>query len=106
MKDLSSCNLFVVSRVVLTLSLNSNLTCLPVSIQAPVPCQDKVASLEVEIQGLVNVINDQHRYIQELHNSQAQQLEHMPNLHLGPENLYRGRVRFLREIHTFGSVHH
>ncbi|XP_060941667.1 fibrinogen-like protein 1 [Limanda limanda] len=56
---------------------------------APVPCEDTVVSLEVEIQGLVNVINDQHRYIQELHNSQAEQLENMPNLHLDPENLYR-----------------
>ncbi|XP_059191151.1 fibrinogen-like protein 1 [Centropristis striata] len=37
----------------------------------------------------MNVINDQHRYIQELQNSQAQQLEYLPNSHLGPENLYR-----------------
>ncbi|XP_018556457.1 fibrinogen-like protein 1 isoform X2 [Lates calcarifer] len=37
----------------------------------------------------MKVINDQHQYIQELHNSQSQQLEHIPNSHLGPENLYR-----------------
>ncbi|XP_040001646.1 fibrinogen-like protein 1 isoform X1 [Xiphias gladius] len=56
---------------------------------APVPCEEQVVRLEAEIQGLMNVINDQHRYIQELHNSQTQQLEHIPNSHLGPENLYR-----------------
>ncbi|GAA6225841.1 fibrinogen-like protein 1 isoform X1 [Lates japonicus] len=56
---------------------------------APVPCEEKVVRLEAEIQGLMKVINDQHQYIQELHNSQSQQLEHIPNSHLGPENLYR-----------------
>ncbi|XP_032395259.1 fibrinogen-like protein 1 [Etheostoma spectabile] len=59
------------------------------SLAAPVPCEENVARLEAEIQGLVSVLNDQHRYIQELHNSQAQYLEHIPNSHLGPENHYR-----------------
>ncbi|XP_033479728.2 fibrinogen-like protein 1 isoform X1 [Epinephelus lanceolatus] len=59
------------------------------SLAAPVPCEEKVVRLEAEIQGLKNVIDDQHRYIRGLHNSQAQQLEHIPNSHLGPDNLYR-----------------
>ncbi|XP_040042973.1 fibrinogen-like protein 1 [Gasterosteus aculeatus] len=59
------------------------------SLAAPVPCEEKVSNLEAEIRGLIKVINDQHRYIQELHNSQAQQLQYIPNSHLGPENLHR-----------------
>lgn len=70
------------------------------SVQAPVPCEDKVGYLEAEIQALKNVISDQHRYIQELHINQAQQLEHIPNSHLGPGNLYRGRTRSRREVST------
>ncbi|KAM9363257.1 fibrinogen-like protein 1 [Symphorus nematophorus] len=62
---------------------------LAASLAAPVPCEEKVVLLEAEIQGLKNVIDDQHRYIQELHQSQSQQLEYLPNSHLGPENLYR-----------------
>lgn len=46
--------------------------------------------LEAEIRGLMNVINDQHRYILELHNTQSLQLQQIPNTHLGPKNLYRG----------------
>ncbi|XP_042340368.1 fibrinogen-like protein 1 [Plectropomus leopardus] len=60
-----------------------------VGVQVPVPCEEKVVRLEAQIQGLKNVIDDQHRYIQQLHNSQAQQLQHIPNSHLGSENLYR-----------------
>lgn len=63
-----------------------------VSVQAPVPCEEQVALLEAEIQVLKNQISDQHRYIQELHESQAQQLERLPNSHLGPGNLHRGRA--------------
>nr|XP_020512416.1 fibrinogen-like protein 1 [Labrus bergylta] len=62
---------------------------LAASLAAPVPCEEKVVRLEAEIQGLREVINDQHHYIQELQQSQAQQLEHIPNSHLGPDNLYR-----------------
>ncbi|KAM7393554.1 hypothetical protein PAMP_020417 [Pampus punctatissimus] len=62
---------------------------LAASLAAPVPCEEKVVRLEAEIRGLMSVIDDQHHYIQELHNSQAQQLENIPNSHLGPENLYR-----------------
>ncbi|XP_054635041.1 fibrinogen-like protein 1 [Dunckerocampus dactyliophorus] len=58
-------------------------------IAAPVPCEQKVASLEEEIKGLRNVIDNQHGYILELHSHQAQQLAHIPNSHLGPKNLYR-----------------
>ncbi|XP_058496080.1 fibrinogen-like protein 1 [Solea solea] len=58
-------------------------------IAAPVPCEEKVVRLETEIQDLISVINDQHRYIRDLHNRQAEQLEHIPNSHLGPSNLYR-----------------
>lgn len=64
------------------------------------PCEDKVGHLEAEIQALKNVISDQHRYIQELHTNQAQQLEHIPNSHLGAGNLYRGRVRSQKEVST------
>ncbi|CAJ1053858.1 fibrinogen-like protein 1 [Xyrichtys novacula] len=62
---------------------------LAVSLAAPVPCEEKVVRLEAEIQGLRDVINDQHNYIQELHHSQAKQLELIPNSHLGSDNLYR-----------------
>ncbi|XP_071361834.1 fibrinogen-like protein 1 isoform X2 [Trachinotus anak] len=58
-------------------------------VAAPVPCEEKVVRLEAEVQALMKVIKDQHHYIQELHSSQAQQLEHIPNSHLGPENLYK-----------------
>ncbi|XP_022595644.1 fibrinogen-like protein 1 [Seriola dumerili] len=58
-------------------------------VAVPVPCEVRVVRLEAEVQDLMNVISDQQRYIQELHNSQAQQLEHIPNSHLGPENLHR-----------------
>ncbi|KAM9857668.1 fibrinogen-like protein 1 [Aulostomus maculatus] len=56
---------------------------------APVPCEEMVIRLEAEIRGLKMVIDDQHRYIQELHKIHAQRLEHLPNSHLGPDNLYR-----------------
>nr|XP_057927614.1 fibrinogen-like protein 1 [Doryrhamphus excisus] len=62
---------------------------LAVSLAAPVPCEHRVASLEEEIKVLRNVIDNQHGYILELHSHQAQQLEHIPNSHLGPQNLYR-----------------
>ncbi|XP_034043928.1 fibrinogen-like protein 1 isoform X2 [Thalassophryne amazonica] len=52
-------------------------------------CQETVVRLETEIQGLIDVINSQHRYIQELHNSQAQQLENIPTSLLGSANHYR-----------------
>ncbi|KAF6739388.1 Fibrinogen-like protein 1 [Oryzias melastigma] len=56
---------------------------------APVPCEERVVRLEAEIRGLMNVINDQHRYILELHNTQSLQLQQIPNTHLGPKDLYR-----------------
>ncbi|XP_029949247.1 fibrinogen-like protein 1 [Salarias fasciatus] len=56
---------------------------------APVPCDKKVARLEAEIKSLMNVINDQHRYILELHSSQGRQLEHLPNTFLGSDELYK-----------------
>ncbi|KAK5603403.1 hypothetical protein CRENBAI_008224 [Crenichthys baileyi] len=59
------------------------------SAAAPLLCEEKVVRLEAEIQGLMNVINDQHRYILELQNSQSQQLQHIPNMYLGQQNLYR-----------------
>uniref|UniRef100_A0A3Q4N399 Fibrinogen-like protein 1 n=1 Tax=Neolamprologus brichardi TaxID=32507 RepID=A0A3Q4N399_NEOBR len=59
-------------------------------VQAPVPCEERVSRLEAEIQGLMNVISEQHRYIQELHSSQAQQLQQIPNSYLGLDDLYRG----------------
>ncbi|XP_041839273.1 fibrinogen-like protein 1 [Melanotaenia boesemani] len=59
------------------------------SLTAPIPCEERVIRLEAEIRGLMNVINDQHRYILELHNTQSLQLQHLPNAHLGPENMYR-----------------
>lgn len=74
--------------------VNSQLKILSFSVQAPLPCEEKVVLLEAQIKVLNNVISDQHRYIDELHKSQAQQLEHLPNSHLGTRNLYRGRARF------------
>ncbi|XP_063333182.1 fibrinogen-like protein 1 [Pelmatolapia mariae] len=59
------------------------------SVAAPVPCEERVSRLEAEIQGLMNVISEQHRYIQELHSSQAQQLQQIPNSYLGLDDLYR-----------------
>ncbi|XP_037110805.1 fibrinogen-like protein 1 [Syngnathus acus] len=60
-----------------------------VSVAAPVPCEQIVVRLQAEIEELTNVINEQHRYIQVLHSHQAQQLEHIPNSHLGAQNPYR-----------------
>ncbi|XP_015226950.1 PREDICTED: fibrinogen-like protein 1 [Cyprinodon variegatus] len=59
------------------------------SAAGPLRCEKKVLRLEAEIQGLMSVINDQHRYIQELQSSQAQQLQHIPNMFLGDNNLYK-----------------
>ncbi|KAM8771732.1 fibrinogen-like protein 1 isoform 2-T2 [Acanthopagrus schlegelii] len=73
---------------------------LAASLAAPVPCEEMVVHLEAEIQGLKRVINNQQQYIQELHNSQAQQLEKIPNSHLGPENLYRD----CSEVYADGNV--
>uniref|UniRef100_A0A3Q2QUP4 Fibrinogen-like protein 1 n=1 Tax=Fundulus heteroclitus TaxID=8078 RepID=A0A3Q2QUP4_FUNHE len=70
------------SSVVLLLHLAS-------SAAAPLLCEEKVVRLEAEIQGLMNVINEQHRYIQELQSSQTQQLQLIPNMFLGQQNLYR-----------------
>lgn len=75
-------------------SVNDSYACLSLPVQAPVPCEEMVVHLEAEIQGLKKVINNQQHYIQELHNSQTQQLEKIPNSHLGPENLYRGTATF------------
>lgn len=75
-------------------SVNDSYACLSLPVQAPVPCVEMVVHLEAEIQGLKKVINNQQHYIQELHNSQTQQLEKIPNSHLGPDNLYRGTATF------------
>ncbi|KAM4603887.1 fibrinogen-like protein 1 [Polymixia lowei] len=56
---------------------------------APVPCEETVVRLEAEIQELKGVINDQRRYTQELHNSQALQLAQIPNTHLGTGDQHR-----------------
>lgn len=61
-----------------------------VFVQAPVPCEKKVAQLEKDIQELKDTISSQNLYIQELHRTQSRQLENIPNLHLGTENQYRG----------------
>lgn len=61
-----------------------------VSVQIPVPCEQQVTPLKAEIQVLKKVVSDQQRYIQELHQVQAQQLEHLPNAHLGTGNIHRG----------------
>ena len=47
------------------------------------PCEQRVVQLEAEVR-------EQQLYIEQLHASQARQLENIPNLHLGPENQYRG----------------
>lgn len=60
------------------------------SVQAPVPCEKKVAELERDIHELKKTISSQNSYIQELHRTQSLQLENLPNLHLGSENQYRG----------------
>ncbi|XP_072240033.1 fibrinogen-like protein 1 [Leuresthes tenuis] len=59
------------------------------SLTAPVPCEERATRLEAEVQRLMSVIDDQQRYILELHDSQSQQLQDIPNTHLGPGNLYR-----------------
>ncbi|KAM8842671.1 fibrinogen-like protein 1 isoform 1-T1 [Synchiropus picturatus] len=60
-----------------------------VSFKAPLPCEEEVVRLEAQIQGLKNVIDEQHRYILELHSSQSLLLQQIPNTHLGPDNQYR-----------------
>ncbi|TMS23731.1 Fibrinogen-like protein 1 [Larimichthys crocea] len=74
---------------------------LATSLAVPVPCEEKIVRLEAEIQGLKMVIDNQHRYIQDLHNSQAQRLELIPNSHLGPENLYRGNYDLRIDMEDF-----
>ncbi|XP_017297164.1 fibrinogen-like protein 1 [Kryptolebias marmoratus] len=59
------------------------------SAAAPLPCEKRVVRLEAEIQGLKNVVSEQHRYILELQSSQSQQLQRIPNTYLDPQNLYR-----------------
>lgn len=72
-------------------ALRTSLTLLQLALAlaAPVPCEKKVAELEKEIQDLKNTISSQNLYIQELHRTQSQQLENLPNLHLGTDNQYR-----------------
>lgn len=49
--------------------------------------------LEAEIRGLQSVISEQHHYILQLQSSRSQQLQQLPNSHLGLQNLYRGASR-------------
>ncbi|KAM9700036.1 fibrinogen-like protein 1 [Menidia menidia] len=67
---------------------------------APVPCEERLVRLEAELQNLMGVINEQHRYILELHGSQSEALQRLPNAHLGPGNLYRD----CSEVFSGGSV--
>ncbi|XP_061686074.1 fibrinogen-like protein 1 [Syngnathoides biaculeatus] len=60
-----------------------------VGVPVPVPCEEKVVRLEAKIEALTNVINEQHQYIQVLHDHQAQQLMHIPNSHLATQNLHK-----------------
>ncbi|CAL8334111.1 unnamed protein product [Lota lota] len=55
---------------------------LALGLPAPVPCQQRVVQLEAQVR-------DQQLYIQQLHASQARQLENIPGLHLGPGNQHR-----------------
>ncbi|XP_077379884.1 fibrinogen-like protein 1 isoform X1 [Festucalex cinctus] len=71
-----------------------------VSVAVRLPCEQMVVRLEAEIEQLTNVISEQHRYIQVLHHHQAKQLEHIPNSHLGMQNLYRD----CSEVFTDGNV--
>lgn len=51
-----------------------------------------VGRLQAEMEDLVRVINDQHRYIQELHLSQAQKLPQIPQTHLQTGGQYKGQA--------------
>uniref|UniRef100_A0A3B3ZMT4 Fibrinogen-like protein 1 n=1 Tax=Periophthalmus magnuspinnatus TaxID=409849 RepID=A0A3B3ZMT4_9GOBI len=56
--------------------------------------------MEAEVLGLMEIVREQHRYIQELHHSQASQLQSIPNSFLGTGNLYRD----CSEIFSDGNV--
>lgn len=58
--------------------------------QVPPSCERQVAPLRAEIQALNEVIDDQQRYIQELHKNHVRQLQQIPSSHLGAGNVHRG----------------
>ncbi|XP_055085543.1 fibrinogen-like protein 1 isoform X3 [Periophthalmus magnuspinnatus] len=70
------------------------------SMAVPAPCAEVVSQLEAEVLGLMEIVREQHRYIQELHHSQASQLQSIPNSFLGTGNLYRD----CSEIFSDGNV--
>ncbi|TWW59506.1 fibrinogen-like protein 1 [Takifugu flavidus] len=62
---------------------------LALSLVVPPSCERQVAPLRAEIQALNEVIDDQQRYIQELHKNHGRQLQQIPSSHLGAGNLHR-----------------
>ncbi|KAJ0050883.1 hypothetical protein NL108_009324 [Boleophthalmus pectinirostris] len=61
----------------------------PCVFKVPVPCAEVVSRLEAELEGLMEIVREQHRYIQELHRSQTTQLQGVPNSFMGTGNIYR-----------------
>ncbi|XP_077575192.1 fibrinogen-like protein 1 [Stigmatopora nigra] len=75
------------------------------SVAVPVPCELQVDRLQAEIAGLKNALNKQQRYIRVLHSHQAQQLQHIPNSHLGAPNHYRDCSEVFAEGNVASGVY-
>lgn len=58
--------------------------------QVPPSCEQQMEPLRAEIQALNEVIDDQQRYILELHKNHGRQLQRIPSSHLGAGNVHRG----------------
>ncbi|KAK7929787.1 hypothetical protein WMY93_006182 [Mugilogobius chulae] len=70
------------------------------SIAVPVPCAEVVSRLEAELVGLMDVVREQHRYIQQLHQTQTLELKNLPNSLMGQKDVYRD----CSEIFADGNV--
>ncbi|CAB1327164.1 unnamed protein product, partial [Coregonus sp. 'balchen'] len=72
---------------------------------APMPCGEMVGRLQAEMEDLVRVINDQHRYIQGLHHSQAQKLPQIPQTHLQTGDQYKDCAEIFKDGNSVSGLY-
>ncbi|XP_029621728.1 fibrinogen-like protein 1 [Salmo trutta] len=72
---------------------------------APVQCGEMVGRLQAEMEDLVRVINEQHRYIQGLHLSQAQKLPQIPQTHLQTGGQYKDCAEIFKDGNSVSGLY-
>ncbi|XP_064781982.1 fibrinogen-like protein 1 [Oncorhynchus masou masou] len=72
---------------------------------APVQCGEMVGRLQAEMEDLVRVINDQHRYIQGLHLSQAQKLPQIHQTHLQTGGQYKDCAEIFKDGNSVSGLY-